>query len=325
MDIIVPVYNVENFLDRCIESLLNQKYTNYGVILVDDGSTDNSGKMCDSYARNHSIVKVVHRKNGGLSYARNTGVNHSKAEYITFVDSDDYVSTTYLDDLICGLSDAEIEMSAIGIVSISNSSNSFKKNELKKTIKLNTQDALMHMCYRKYIGFSACGKLFKREIVLKYPFPEGRLHEDMYTTFKLIGECKYIGYYDSTDYYYVQNEGEGITSSSYSEQHMDAVYAAKDICSYIDRNYPGISSAGMAALAFAYFLVTKSLVRCLKTDKCHYKEISKELRVLLFDKHVFFDRNIALRHRIQFAMASLGYTSMRLSWKLYYWIIKRRG
>ena len=99
ISVIVPVYNVEKYLSRCIDSILNQTYKDYEIILIDDGSKDSSGKICDEYAKNHNNISVIHTKNRGLSAARNTGTENSHGEYITFVDSDDLISNSFLSDL----------------------------------------------------------------------------------------------------------------------------------------------------------------------------------------------------------------------------------
>jgi len=321
--VVVPVFNTINYIDRCVRSLLDQDMDWFTIVLVDDGSTDGSDKLCDKYAEKYENIAVLHKKNGGLSSARNEGVKHLDTEYIVFVDSDDYVSKTYISDLVKGINNAD--MSIVRIRSVDEHSSYKRPDNGNNYVRvLNSEQAIGYMCYRKYFGFSACGKLFKREHLLKHPFPIGRLHEDMYTTYRLIDECNQVAYVNKSDYFYVQHYGEGITRSHYSEKNMDAVKAAQDINNFISLKYPDIKSAGYAALAYAYWLVTKTLTGNDIENRKVYKSIKKPLYNLLFDKKLAFDHNVSLKNRLQFMVTSLGYFPMVIGWKLYYVAMKWR-
>ena len=321
--IVVPVFNNGIYINRCIRSLLKQNVRGYKILLVDDGSTDGSEKICDWYAEKYKNISVLHKVNGGLSSARNEGVKNLDVEYITFVDSDDYVSDTYIHDLICGLKTAD--MSIVRIKSVGDGIQEPKVSMTKLKInKYDAETAIKYMCYRKYFGFSACGKLFKRSVLLKHPFPIGKLHEDMFTVYKLIDECGVVGYVGIDDYFYAQHKGEGITRTRFDEKHMDAVDAAKEIRDYISQQYPDCINAGYASETYAYWLVTKTLTNSDPKSKEIYKKIGKSLRTCLFDYKVIFDPNLTIKAKLQFVICSAGFVPMNLFWKFYYRMMQVR-
>ena len=211
--VVVPVYNEIENIDRCIDSLICQTYDNYVILLVDDGSTDGSGVRCDSYARDYENIEVIHQKNGGLSAARNAGTQNIKTEYVTYVDSDDYVSPYLLEDLVGGIINNDADMAIIHMKVLLNSNdNIFVKESVEnRSYVYDPETALKHMCYKNQFGVSACGKMIKKELAVRYPFPEGKLYEDLATTYKWIGDCDKIVYIDTADYYYIQYQGVGIT------------------------------------------------------------------------------------------------------------------
>jgi len=213
VEIIVPIFNEAKNIDRCMTNLLLQTYENCDILLVNDGSNDGSGEICDSYANKYENVRVVHRKNGGLSAARNTGVKNTVADYVTFVDSDDYVSIYLIEVLMRSIQENDADMSIVHMKMVSTIADDVLNEHCKEkqVYVFDTENALKTMCYRKMFGCSACAKLIRKELAIKYPFPEGRLYEDLATTYKMIGDCNKVVYTDVTSYFYVQHNGAGIT------------------------------------------------------------------------------------------------------------------
>lgn len=166
VSIIVPVYNVEQHLTRCLDSLLNQEYSNYEILLINDGSTDNSGKICDAYQEKNNIIKVYHLENGGVSNARNFGIENCKGDFVQFVDSDDYVNETYIycmvdkikdkkvDLVISGIKQVRLEENKIYLIKeiISTHDGLYKKNELKQIISDLIESSYINYCYSKLIS-----------------------------------------------------------------------------------------------------------------------------------------------------------------------------
>ncbi len=212
ISVIVPVYKVEEYLDRCVESIVEQTYQNLEIILVDDGSPDNCPKMCDKWAEKDSRIKVIHKENGGRgpSEARNFGVELSNGEYIAFIDSDDYVLPEYIEYLFHNLIkyDADISCCNLKYVYSTKKERSFTDDENYNNIQ---SISGLEACYKIYetdysisLIVPHC-KLYKREIVEKNPYPLGRLHEDDAITYKMLYESNTVALGSQKLYGYYQN------------------------------------------------------------------------------------------------------------------------
>ena len=239
IDIIVPVYNVEPYIRKCLDSLLNQSYENYIISLVDDGSTDNSGKICDEYAAFcPQKIRVYHKLNGGLSDARNYGVNHSNSEFVLFVDSDDYIHNTFLSILVHGLicDDIDIVITPLCKEYIRNEKSIMKYPKISlKEGALNSLEALQYLCYEKEFGSFACGKLIRRNIVLNNMYPKGKYYEDSYITFKQIFSARSVYFIPSCGYFYLQRQGS-IQRSKFQRKHLDLLYASVEMVNFFYSN-----------------------------------------------------------------------------------------
>lgn len=223
ISVIIPIYNVEKYLKRCVDSVLNQTYNNLEIVLVDDGSPDNSGKICDDYAKSDSRIKVVHKKNGGLSSARNAGLDIATGEYVSFIDSDDWVEK----DLYKVLTDIANENDVDIIISQFKSGNKDEKNDKSDIKILDLTERFESICNRK-AETSVCGVLFKKGIFDKERFNENRLNEDFefYSNISIkydykIAVTSYQGYY-----YYLREDS--ITHQKFKKSLIDAVYNTVD-------------------------------------------------------------------------------------------------
>ncbi|MCM1500999.1 MAG: glycosyltransferase [Clostridium sp.] len=193
VSVIVPVYNVMPYLRKCIDSIVNQTYEQLEILLVDDGSTDGSGKVCDEYAEHDCRVRVIHKKNGGLSDARNVGIEAATGEYVAFIDSDDFVSEAFIEVMLKALCDSHADMSMVKRESAFWDGEKLDNNipiirtadDNIQVSVLNPHDALERMLYRD-INTGAQFKFLKREILGDIRFPVGWLYEDMATTYKMI-------------------------------------------------------------------------------------------------------------------------------------------
>lgn len=235
ISIVVPVYNVEDYIQKCLDSLLSQNYTGeYELILVDDGSKDKSGIICDEYKEKHNNITVLHKENGGLSSARNYGVKYARGEWITFVDSDDYVSNMYLQDLKNLLDKYKADMSAIN-VRLENSG--ISDNIPFDDFCLEKADAFYEMYVTKKVGWSACGKLIKRSVLLEHPFPNG-YYEEMASLYLLVYWSGRVAFGDySTDYHYVRREGS-ITARPFTKKHERIFEVCDEISKFVYSENP---------------------------------------------------------------------------------------
>lgn len=228
VSVVVPIYNVESYLNECVDSILFQTYKNIEVILVDDESPDSCGKMCDDYEKMDTRIKVVHKKNGGLSDARNAGMKVATGDLITFVDSDDYISKDFIEILF----EAMLEnKSDIAIANMKRTSKRDEKNTSTawKTSNFKSEDALISMLYGIPFGTSACGKLFKRNLFKGVEFPYGKFSEDLFTIYKTILKSKSVTYVEFDGYFYYYRDEGSIVVSGYKEKHLEALDAVDDI------------------------------------------------------------------------------------------------
>lgn len=220
VSVIVPVYNVEPYLERCILSLQEQTYKNIEIILVDDGSQDSCGEICDKYAVEDSRIIVIHKKNGGLSDARNVGIEKAGGQYLCFVDSDDFVHATFIQILLESCLKYECKISKCNIFSTSTDENIYSKKYKSIKEKIYTAESYLQCINRVNGGFSVCNKLFSRELFEDIRFPVGKLHEDVAVIYKLVAYAEKIVEVDSNLYFYYNNENS-ITKSKIKVNRLD--------------------------------------------------------------------------------------------------------
>ena len=211
ISIIVPIYKVEPYLRRCLDSIVNQTYTNLEIILVDDGSPDGCPQICDEYAVKDKRIIVIHKENGGLSAARNAGLDICKGEYISFIDSDDWVSEKYIKTLF-NISTKENADIAIGEY-ISTSGNILKEQNSIFIKTFSSKEALFRLFSKNNTTYTiSCAKLYKRELFSSLRFPIGKYHEDEFTTYILFYNSKKIVYTSEILYYYYQRAGSIVST-----------------------------------------------------------------------------------------------------------------
>lgn len=225
ISIIVPIYNVEQYLKKCIESIINQTYKNIEIILINDGSKDNSGKIADEYSKNDDRIIVMHKENGGLSDARNCALDIATGDYITFVDSDDYIDIKFCKIL------HDVIVSKNADMVICEMQHVYKdEDELQNSDKINIEEYSGDEAIIKYSDTDnvvACAKLYKSELFCNLRYELGKIHEDEFMFHKIFYKCKKIIHIDSKLYAYRQRENS-ITKAAYSIKRLDALYALED-------------------------------------------------------------------------------------------------
>lgn len=231
ISIIVPVYNVEKYLHKCINSILNQTFKEFELILVDDGSTDKSAQICDEYKRKDSRIKVIHKKNGGLSDARNMGLESAVSEYIAFIDSDDFIHPQMF-EILYNISlkyDSDISMCDFKRV---------YENDIYKLRKYKTNnqevlvytslEALNQLYSENTVKFvAAWNKLYKRNIFINLKYKNNKIHEDEFIIHELLYRSKKIVYTPVPLYYYLQREGS-IMKSKFNVKRLDGLDAYRE-------------------------------------------------------------------------------------------------
>lgn len=219
ISVIVAVYNTEKYLDRCIESLLNQTYKNMELVIVEDCSTDSSRKLLKKYKGNKNIKVFYNRENRGLSYSRNYGLKKSTGDFIGYIDSDDYVEPDYYEKLMSSIKDNKSDIAICDIKLVDEQTNKIQR------CKCYANDFDVYSVVNNGFAASACNKLFKRKNIEKYPFAEGKVNEDIAVVIPTVIQAKKISYAD-TCYFYVQRGGS-IQNSKFSDKRFDVFDGVK--------------------------------------------------------------------------------------------------
>jgi glycosyltransferase involved in cell wall biosynthesis len=230
ISVVVPVYKVEKYIHECINSVLGQTYKNFELILVDDGSPDTCGEICDDYSRKDTRVRVIHKKNGGLSDARNAGIDIAKGEYITFIDSDDYVHQDYLKVM---LRLAEEHHASIVQVDFTNQADNLGQGASERISLFNPEEALTDMLRMRKVQVIACAKLYRTDLFKAVRYPYGRLNEDNLTTYKLILACRNMVAVSPEKLYYYRVNDTGIMNGSFSARRYEILSFAGEMRQYM--------------------------------------------------------------------------------------------
>lgn len=305
VSVVVPIYNVEAYLQECVESILNQSYTNLEIILVDDESPDSCGEICERYKLLDSRVKVIHKKNGGLSDARNAGMRISTGELITFIDSDDYIAENFVAILFETIDRYDAD------IAVANMKRTSKRDEggvkrCGEIIQFEGEEALIRMLYGNPFGTSACGKLFKKSLFDEIEFPVGKFSEDLFTIYKTILKSTKIVYVDFDGYFYYYRAEGSIVVSGFSEKHLEALDAVDNIVRDISNNSRCRKAVATQYINVIYDIAARNpklsefqnprIQTILKKDRVIVlgnKEAAKRLRV--FSALSFWGNKILLR------------------------------
>lgn len=290
ISVIVPVYNVESYLSACLESLINQTYQQLEIILINDGSTDNCPKICDSYASKDSKIVVIHQKNVGLSGARNTGLRHATGDLISFMDSDDLLSLDYyqkLSDILlenkadiveCAYAKFETENDITKI-----NQSSYKSAEIYKTEKA------LELLMNEYIKQMVWNKLYRKEVIKNILFPVGKINEDEYWSYKIFGNAKKIIKIHDILYFYRQ-QPESIMGKDYSLKRLDGLDALEERIQYMQMNFPELENLAIKKYCLGAIFHFQMLLNNshLDANKSHRNKIYKNIKkynTLTYSKH----------------------------------------
>lgn len=238
ISVIVPIYNVEMYLNNCIESIVNQKYNNLEIILVDDGSTDKSFNLCDIWASKDSRIKVIHKKNGGLSDARNAGLKIAQGEFIAFVDSDDWIDDIFLQKLYLAILQSNADIAECSVKFVDEDGKPIKERNVKNgyTI-LNKKEALQALILENGVYQTVWNKLYRRSVIKDIFFEVGRCNEDEFWTYKVIDNAEFMILVNNSMYNYRQRQSS-IMGRGYSIKRLDGVLAKFQRIEYLKKYEP---------------------------------------------------------------------------------------
>ena len=298
ISIIVPVYNVENYLKKCIDSIIAQTYHNLEIILVNDGSTDLSGQICNECAKRDSRIHVYYKENGGLSSARNFGIEKSNGDYIGFVDSDDYIAEDMYDFLLNEINRHDTDMAICGVGDIYNG----KLIEPKKCVSFQSppEEVIKFVLEAEVISVQAWNKLYKKSLFDYIRFPVGKTAEDAFVMIEILDKCRRIAVNTSVKYYYVHRKNS-ITTRSFSEHDFDPIEAYKKNYDIVNKKYPALVYQAEMRLCWAYFYVLDRMVinkNVIKSHKERFNEckeyLSEHFWFIIKDRYFCTSRKFAL-------------------------------
>lgn len=236
ISVVVPAYNVEKYIEKCVDSIIGQTLTDIEIILVDDGSRDATGKICDDLALKDERITVVHKQNGGLSDARNTGINAASGEFICFIDGDDYIHPQYCEILFNLITADNADISVCGFKKVDGYNIEFENKELYKTDVFNKSAAMQELIIGEKFMNYAWNKLYRKSLFNAVSYPVGRTWEDLGTTYKLFDIVEKIAYTDAQLYFYVQRAGS-ITSAVSVKNALDIYEQEEERNAFLKNKY----------------------------------------------------------------------------------------
>lgn len=309
VSVIVPVYNVENYLDKCVESLVNQTYKDLEIILVDDGSPDNCGAMCDEWAKKDSRIVVYHKENGGLSDARNYAIDRCKGSYISFVDSDDYVAENYIEFMYNLLQEnKECQVAACDLCAVRNDVES-PYSDFKGVIVFDRREAFERVLYHDLVDVAACAKLYKKDVFDDIRYPVGRVYEDTYVFGDVLNKTDYFVFGGEPLYYYVQRDSS-IVNGAFTEKRLQFIDSAEKLVSAAKECDPELEKAGIRRMSHAYLSVLRYMDKC---DKQYYP-LRKDLRNKILQTAACVLKNPKTPKRDKIAILSLKFGLKPFFW-----------
>lgn len=277
ISVIVPVYKVEQYLEKCVNSIIAQTYSNLEIILVDDGSPDKCGYICDSFLKKDSRIKVIHKSNGGLSSARNAGIDIASGEYIGFVDSDDYIEPFMYEKLLDLIKHDKSKLAVCSVNYVYEDGKKINKTCSKKNILFNFHNAIIEMNIHRLFDMGAWSKLYHKSLFDNLRFPVGKLSEDFYIMFKLFDRAQSISYLAIPCYNYLQRSNSITRSTKINHDHE---YAAEEQMLYLDKKYPDLKIVSHTSYASAALTVydsyIKNCVACSKKQLYHFRNIIRQ-------------------------------------------------
>lgn len=299
ISVIVPVYKVEPYLDKCVSSIVNQTYTNLEIILVDDGSPDNCPAMCEAWAEKDSRIRVIHKTNGGLSDARNAGMTVATGELMAFVDSDDWIAPDMYEYLYQRLTEDNSDIAACGVQMVWEDKKLCRMLTRAGSCVLNQEEAMRAIIEESWLKQPVWYKLYKTDLIWDILFPIGKCHEDVFWSYQAVGSAKKVSVSDHVGYYYLQRGGS-IMGAGYSLKRLDAVEAKVQRCAYIQERFPALSPLAIKDLWFTCIYQGQLALRAL--NKAEAEKILTYFENLV-ETHPFQMEGCSLKERLWLNMA----------------------
>ena len=273
VSVIVPIYKVEQYLDRCIQSIVSQTYRNLEIILVDDGSPDHCPAMCDAWAEKDTRIKVVHKENGGLSDARNAGLEIAMGDLIGFVDSDDWIDPEMYEKLVKALYDDQSDIAACTVEMVWEDGSPNQFLTIRGNCILDRTEAQMALLNEAELKDPVWYKLYKKHVLAGVTFEVGKQHEDVYWSYQVVGNAQHVSIIDHIGYFYWQREGSIMGNNTYTLKRLDAMEAFERRYEYIAAEFPELMPVAKCRIISA----------CIYHGQMALKHLPKEEQKKAFD------------------------------------------
>ena len=296
ISVIVPVYNVEKYLQRCVNSIQKQTYTELEIILIDDGSPDECGKICDDFAKEDKRVKVIHKENEGLSAARNTGLKYATGDYIAFVDSDDYISENCFEEMSDAIKKYCADIAMCGSICVDENGKILSQDIFEEGKVYRGENIVNEFILP--LKTAVWNKLFRKEILIGREFPKGRIHgEDLvFITSFLSSETKLVTVSEK-GYYYVKHAGS-ITTKGFSSKSFDEVYCKDEAYNHIVKRFPKIKEKAI----IWKFKSRMNVIRKMVVNNCLDDNIYNLYLSWLVNNYGICKKKLRLKEKIEFVL-----------------------
>lgn len=304
ISVIVPAYNVEKFIGKCIDSILRQSFKDFEVLLIDDGAKDSTPEICDACAKKDSRIKVYHKENGGLSDARNYGIDRMQGKYVTFIDSDDYVDSGYFEYLYGLITQEEdIQIAICGKKSVREDENASPDPETFHEI-ITGERAVQKMLCGHDSGHSAWGKLYSANLWKTVRYPKGKIYEDYATTYRVMALVDKAAWGNAAMYFYVQHI-ESIMHQKCSRRSLSLVDIADEETEFIVKKWPALKQEALARKVTSELKCLQNILNAKNEEFDDYKQkIVEDVR--RHKGELLASKKVALKTKIKIIALLLG-------------------
>lgn len=313
ISIVLPIYNIENYLRVCMDSILNQTYSNLEIIMVDDGSTDKCSMICDEYMKMDKRIIVYHKKNGGLSDARNYGISRARGEYIACIDPDDYVDRDYIEYLFSLIEKYGTKMSLCQSIVHYDSGKTLNRGLEQNDECMGSEECLKKMLYHDVIDTSAWGKLYSKSLFKNVSYPKGRIFEDIGTTYALMLQCSEIAVGYESKYHYIFHDNS-IVNSSFNSNKFDLLIMTDKMAKDVKKKFPHLNKATLRRQVYARFSTLNQMLNITNFAK-EKKEIIHYIKKNSWE--VIRDPLTPKRDKIAIALLFISYNLYRFTYIQY--------
>ncbi|ASN61551.1 glycosyltransferase family 2 protein [Latilactobacillus curvatus] len=316
VSVIVPIYNVSKYLRKCIDSILCQTFNDFELILVDDGSTDDSFDICKNYTLVDNRIHVIRQSNAGLSAARNTGIDHSTGHFLTFIDSDDYVEPSYLDFLYKLILESNADVAQCGHYIEFNINKKVEKSTDRATYVFNSHDAMESLCYNGLYDVTAWNKMYRRDLFEEVRFPVGWLYEDTATSYLIVHNANRLVVNMKPLYHYIQRYDSIANGRKFNENKYQFIDVGDQFAGFVSSNYPDLISATNAKRVFVRLSTLSQMINTKHRDIRMEKKIVDVAKKLSFG--VLLNKKVHSRDKVGIIALLMGVNVYRIIWSAYY-------